>query len=1156
MTHHSRSRDRCNSTESEETIESLQTAAIHFYDLKPPRILESILCLHAILSLTPPQRIHARVLLQISYLLYNYCNNNKELCARLEQCRVLCQSLGNINQVKFPCLHLLAKVYLNTGNTQAAKQVLKAAREESEDNLFWYSTFLFQLADLYRFIGDLVSFHTTLARGVKYCEKNSATTAQLYFMLMQFLQYNLEFKYKEAAAVSTDLFTRLEKLEHPSCTILKASHHTISLLSALQLGKILTYKGQLKELQLFAREISHSNSPESETNELTPTGDNFIWIQRDNLFQLVYLISMLHPMQSGATDRAIGYADKALRLISQQTEILLAQPWDGLSGDNIPKTLADQFKTLVLHNLCVCYIVKGSLSEVPLLLQQTEMLLTRPNDPLAHHMLTGLYLFGQDRFKLALSHFQLSLDTPKSGTHTTDVFLQMQALIHMSICYVKLGSQYYDSDVMTQIMNKLKTLRNNHLPSEALNLNAATNFVIGLHQALLQSLPEAKAALKEAVVLANTEDLHKLVACTLILLGKVFMAIGKKEEASTMIPPAFQLANKIQDTDLQIWASTLMAEYLQSAGEEALHRETLSARQQKLALRELELQQVQGVEDGSISMAGWIDEGERLVGSQENCPQGRGEEVLKSPRSPDPKRIRMGHPLTPKTEKDNNTENYFVKPDSKVVPKHDYTGQQDNINKYESQVTNSANNNTQRNQLNTIKEVKNIQINNTQSSDDDVTSQCNQINNYNAIPQLDNSVKTPSMNGTTSHYQNYIEEPVYNYSHTNNTIMMSSENPLTQSACLSQHENVIYQEALSQQTNRQPNNMSSYHIGGRITDQDSDLQMNRSYYQQSVDPGHYKKYQQVMSQQNSVPSQPYGSQSRGIRLLEQGEWAGEENKVDVTPLNNTIQDGQAAHYQHLLQQQQLARQALSRRQKSDVTNSPDPVQNIPVPLDTLTNRYANMQNKIDLTAPSGSLDSFQSRQILNDSMSDRIEQGYSSRNMLEQSLLRQSAFEMQSNMESRLPSINPIQSRQPFKLQSLLQSPVPSPEKLSQSNSHNKRPRISPTPHVIDPLALPTSSYGHAKPLGISPQGAMPPVMLQSYPQSHTQLSPCRQQHGVQLNPTLQNLYTKNMPHNFGQYFLPRVPSYIFPPGNIYPQSQYHTLDPARLQMHPQTREK
>ena len=1010
-------------------------------------------------------------------------------------------------------------------------QVLKAAREETEDNVFWHSTYLFQLADLYRHSGDLISFHATLTRGVKYCEKNSAPTAQLYFMLMQFLQYNREFKYKEAGVVSTDLFSRLEKFDNSSCTILKASHHTISLLSALQLGKILTYKGQLKELQVFAREISHSNITDSETREPTPTDDNFIWIQRDNLFQLVYLISMLHPMLSGATDRAIGYADKALRLISQQTEILLAQPWDGLSGDNIPKSLADQFKTLVLHNLCVCYIVKGSLSEVPLLLQQTSLLHTRPIDPLAHHMLTGLYLFGQDRYKLALSHFQLALDTPKS--QTADVFLQVQALIHMCICYVKLGSQHYDSDVMMQVMSKLKLLRNNNLPSEALNLNAATNFVIGLHQALLQSLPEAKGALKEAVVLANTEDLHKLVACTLILLGKVFMAIGKKEEAGTMIPPAFQLANKIQDADLQIWAATLMAEHLQSAGDEVSQRETLAVRQQKLAIRELELQQVQGVEDGSISMSLWIEDGERLAGSQD--------ELLKSPRSPDPKRVRMGHPLTPKTEKNR----YIVKPEMKEtrqMVRIDYPEQQDKIPKQE--ITN--NHETLFTQLNNS--IENTEHNDVKSetfhsSENDIDPQYNQRTNFPAIPQVEH--KHP-MNGD-SHYENYIDTPQYIPPVFTHNTVMSSDNPLNRSACLSQHDNSMYQETMS---------INSQHP---------------YYQQQATNSPHYQQgaavYPQAMSQHNSPL---YNPQARAVRLLEQGEWPGDENKVPVsyhqlsTPVTPTLQEGHA-HYQHLLQQHLIRQTALGRRQTSDVVThslraTPDPTQNIQVPLETSTTRYSNRLNNVgDLSAPNVSLDSFQPRLVISDTMSDRINQGYSAQNMLEQSQLRQSAFEMQPNMNSRLPSINPIQSRQPFKLQSLLQSSpmtVNASDKQPQPNSHLKRPRMSPTSsQVIDPLTVPISSYTSMKPLVMPPQ-VMPNLMLQAYPpQSHPQQSPCRQQQGVQPNPALQNLYNKNISQTFGQYFLPRTP-YVFPPGGIYPPTQYQTIDPARLQMHPQSREK
>ena len=108
---------------TEEVIECLQAAAAHFYSLRPPLILESLQCLQAVLSMSPPQRTQARTLLQVSHLLYHYCDNCDELSANLEQCRLLCQSLGSMDQVKFPCLHLLAKVYLSSGHTQRAKQV-------------------------------------------------------------------------------------------------------------------------------------------------------------------------------------------------------------------------------------------------------------------------------------------------------------------------------------------------------------------------------------------------------------------------------------------------------------------------------------------------------------------------------------------------------------------------------------------------------------------------------------------------------------------------------------------------------------------------------------------------------------------------------------------------------------------------------------------------------------------------------------------------------------------------------------------------------------------------------------------------------------------------------------------------------------------------
>lgn len=41
-------------------------------------------------------------------------------------------------------------------------------------------------------------------------------------------------------------------------------------------------------------------------------GDMFIWMPREHLFILVYLVSVVHSMQSGYMDKAQKYTDKAL----------------------------------------------------------------------------------------------------------------------------------------------------------------------------------------------------------------------------------------------------------------------------------------------------------------------------------------------------------------------------------------------------------------------------------------------------------------------------------------------------------------------------------------------------------------------------------------------------------------------------------------------------------------------------------------------------------------------------------------------------------------------------------------------------------------------------------------------------------------------------
>ena len=54
------------------------------------------------------------------------------------------------------------------------------------------------------------------------------------------------------------------------------------------------------------------------------------------------------------------------------------------------------------------------------------------------------------------------------------------------------------------------------------------------------------------------EDLNRLTSCSLVLLGHIFVNMGNSQEALNMVTPAMQLASKIPDVHVQLWASALL----------------------------------------------------------------------------------------------------------------------------------------------------------------------------------------------------------------------------------------------------------------------------------------------------------------------------------------------------------------------------------------------------------------------------------------------------------------------------------------------------------------------------------------------------------------------------------------------------------------------
>uniref|UniRef100_A0A8C9X507 MAU2 chromatid cohesion factor homolog n=1 Tax=Sander lucioperca TaxID=283035 RepID=A0A8C9X507_SANLU len=89
-------------------------------------------------------------------------------------------------------------------------------------------------------------------------------------------------------------------------------------------------------------------------------------------------------------------------------------------------------------------------------------------------------------------------------------------------------------------------------------LRAAAFYIRGLLSFFQGRYNEAKRFLRETLKMSNAEDLNRLTACSLVLLGHIFFVLGNHRESSNMVVPAMQLASKIPDVSVQLWSSALL----------------------------------------------------------------------------------------------------------------------------------------------------------------------------------------------------------------------------------------------------------------------------------------------------------------------------------------------------------------------------------------------------------------------------------------------------------------------------------------------------------------------------------------------------------------------------------------------------------------------
>ncbi|EDW84142.2 LOW QUALITY PROTEIN: uncharacterized protein Dwil_GK13302, partial [Drosophila willistoni] len=582
---------------------SLLGLAEYFRTSQPPNIKKCIQCLQALFTFTPPSKVEARTHLQMGQILMAYTRNIDMARQHLEKAWNISESLMNFDDVKFDTASLLAQLHLQTEpSSNAAKAMLRRAVELSQNNVYWHCKLLLQLSQIHASDREYSSASELLAVGADSAEEAGATYLKVLFLLSRAMILMIERKTNDVLALLNSAGQIIDNnIPNPhQKEYLKVFFLVLQVCYYLALGQVKTVKPSLKQLQMSIQTIMAPNWPSDDTIFGSNQLEMFVWLPKEQLYVLVYLVTVSHSMMAGYMDKAQKYTEKALT----QIEKLKLQE---------DKPILSVFKVILLEHIVMCRMVMGNRElaireiaaarDVCLAAPQRRSLLKRHSAQL--HCLIGLYAMSTSFFDHAERQFLVCV------SETTERDLKLFANLNLAIIYLRTKRE---TD-LKQILDAVSTENTHTYSSQA--LMGGFYYVQGLHAFHKNSFHEAKRFLRETLKMANAEDLNRLTSCSLVLLSHVFLSIGNSKESMNMVTPAMQLASKIPDIHVQLWGSAILKD---------LHRMSKDAQHEKEAY------------------ANHVKYSENLIADQRKCVQSSHHELVNWFHGDPP--ITTGAPLT------------------------------------------------------------------------------------------------------------------------------------------------------------------------------------------------------------------------------------------------------------------------------------------------------------------------------------------------------------------------------------------------------------------------------------------------------------------------------------------------------------------------------
>ncbi|XP_060534936.1 MAU2 chromatid cohesion factor homolog isoform X2 [Cylas formicarius] len=523
---------------------SLLGLAEYFRTSSPPMIKLCIQCLQAVFHFKPPQRVEARTHLQLGNILLSHTKNIDLAKNHLEQAWMLSQSITSFDDVKFEAASVLAELLEQQDQIAVSKPILRKAIELSQHNVYWHCRLIFQLAQIHATEKDYTLASSLLGVGVDYAHISNAYYTRILFLLSKGMLLLIDKKHQEVQPVLSQAGHLIETWTGAvyQREYLKVYFLVLQVCHYLMAGQVKGVKPCLKQLQQTIQAIMATDDVFTGPSQ----GDMFLWMPKEHLYVLVYLLTVMHSMQAGYMEKAQKYTDKALIHI-EKLKIL----------DNKP--ILSVFQLMLLEHIIMCRLVMGNksqalqeISSAASLCRQCPRLLEAHGPQL--HTLLGLYAMSMNCMEEAEAQFIAALNTSQERE------LWTFSNLNLAIVYLR-GKREADFTTLFDRINP------DNLPSHSHSLKAAAYYVQGLQSFFQGRYNEAKRFLRETLKMANAEDLNRLTSGSLVLLGHIFLSLGNSRESMNMVTPAMQLASKIPDVHVQLWASAILKDLHRICGD-------------------------------------------------------------------------------------------------------------------------------------------------------------------------------------------------------------------------------------------------------------------------------------------------------------------------------------------------------------------------------------------------------------------------------------------------------------------------------------------------------------------------------------------------------------------------------------------------------------